>query len=76
MIKKLVTHGNSAALIIDRPILHLLKVDENARFEITTDGKKLILSPVEAGKRAKKLKAVLAKVKKVHGKTLRKRVKS
>ena len=46
MIKKLVSHGNSAALIIDKPILQLLKVDENTSFELTTDGKNLIISPV------------------------------
>jgi antitoxin component of MazEF toxin-antitoxin module len=72
MIKKLVSHGNSAALIIDKPILQLLKVDENASFEITTDGKNLILSPVEDRHRERKLKAALEKVNKVHGRTLKK----
>lgn len=56
MIKKLVSHGNSAALIIDKPILQLLKADEDTAFEITTDGKNLILSPVADGKRDKKFK--------------------
>lgn len=72
MIKKLVSHGNSAALIIDKPILQLLKVDEKTSFEITTDGRNLIISPVEDGKREKKFKAALEKVNKVHGKTLKK----
>ena len=72
MIKKLVTHGNSAALIIDKPILQLLKIDEDASFEITTDGRNLILSPVTDGKRDKKFRAALEKVNKVHGKTLKK----
>ena len=72
MIKKLVAHGNSSALIIDKPILQLLKVDEATSFEITTDGKNLILSPVEDGKRDKKFKAALQKVNKLHGKTLKK----
>ncbi len=72
MIKKLVAHGNSAALIIDKPILQLLKLDENASFEVTTDGKNLILSPVTDAKRAKKFSAALEKVNRSHGKTLRK----
>jgi len=72
MIKKLVTHGNSAALIIDKPILQLLKIDEDASFQITTDGRNLILSPVTDGKRDKKFRAALEKVNKVHGKTLKK----
>jgi len=72
MIKKLVSHGNSAALIIDKPILQLLKVNEDTALEITTDGRNLIISPVEDGKREKKFKAALEKVNKVHGKTLKK----
>ena len=72
MMKKLVSHGNSAALIIDRPILDLLKVDMNTPLEITTDGKNLIISPVESTVREKKFKAALEKVNRIHGKTLRK----
>jgi len=72
MIKKLVSHGNSAALIIDKPILQLLKVDADTSFEITTDGKNLIISPVEDLKRGKRFRAALEKVNKGHGKTLRK----
>lgn len=75
MIKKLVSHGNSAALIIDKPILQLLKVDADTSFEIATDGKNLILSPVEDLKRGKKLRSALEKVNKGHRKTLRKLAK-
>ncbi len=72
MIKKLVSHGNSAALIIDKPILELLKVDMDTPLEISTDGKSLIISPIESDKREKRFKSALAKVNKVHSKTLRK----
>jgi len=72
MIKKLVSHGNSAALIIDKPILDLLKVDKNTPLEITTDGRNLIISPVENVKMEKRFKAALDKVNRVHGETLRK----
>jgi antitoxin MazE len=71
MQKKLVSHGNSAALIIDKPILDLLKVDMDTTLEITTDGRNLIISPIKDEKRAKKLKAALARVNKRHGTTLR-----
>jgi len=70
MIKKLVSHGNSAALIIDKPILQLLKVDENTPLELTTDGKNLIISPIDDAKREKKFKSSLEKVNKKHQKTL------
>lgn len=72
MIKKLVSHGNSAALIIDKPIMELLKVNMKTPFEVTTDGRNLIISPVESGKREKRFRAALEQVNKVHGKTLKK----
>ena len=72
MIKKLVSHGNSAALIIDKPILDLLKADMETPFEISTDGKNLIISPVENATREVKFKKALDKVNKLQGKTLKK----
>ncbi len=72
MIKKLVSHGNSAALIIDKPIMDLLKVNMKTPFEVTTDGRNLIISPVESGKREKRFRAALEQVNKAHGKTLKK----
>lgn len=75
MIKKLVSHGNSAALIIDKPILELLNVGMDTPLEVTTDGKNLIVSPVENGRREKKFKEALGKVNRSHAKTLRKLAK-
>ena len=72
MLKKLVSHGNSAALIIDKPILDLLKVDMDTPLEITTDGTSLIISPVQDEKREKRFKTALEKVNKRHETTLRK----
>ena len=75
MIKKLVSHGNSSALIIDKPILDLLKVDMQTPLEITTDGKNLIISPVKDAKRESRFSAALERVNKLHGKTLSKLAK-
>ena len=75
MIKKMVSHGNSAALIIDKPVLDLLKMDINTPLEITTDGRSLIISPVESAGREKKFRAALDKVNRTHGKTLKKLAK-
>ncbi len=75
MIKKLVAHGNSSALIIDKPILELLKMDIDTPLEITTDGRNLIISPVESAKREKKFRKALEEVNKAHGKTLKKLAK-
>lgn len=75
MIKKLVAHGNSAAVIIDKPILDLLKVDMDTPLEISTDGRNLIISPVESTKREKRFRTALERVNEGHGKTLRKLAK-
>ena len=45
MVKKLTKHGNSLALIIDRPILDLIGADASTEFDVVTDGGALILSP-------------------------------
>jgi len=39
MVKRLTKHGNSMALVIDRPILELLNIDSETPLEISTDGK-------------------------------------
>ena len=45
MIKNLVKHGNSWALVIDRPILDLLKIRPEDPLEISTDGKTMTIAP-------------------------------
>ena len=72
MVKHLVSHGNSSALIIEKPILQLLKISPKTPLEITTDGKNLIVSPARAGDRTKKMKTALAKINKRHANTLKK----
>ncbi len=45
MTKTLIKHGNSAALVIDKPIMDLLNITSDTPLEITTDGTNIILSP-------------------------------
>ena len=45
MIKTLTKHGNSYALVIDKPILDLLKIRPDTPLTISTDGKQLLISP-------------------------------
>jgi len=74
MIKKLVQHGNSFALVIDKPILELLNIDSDTSLEIKTDGINLIITPKIPLKTSasKKLKASLNKINQKHSKTLKK----
>ncbi|NPV80563.1 MAG: AbrB/MazE/SpoVT family DNA-binding domain-containing protein [Firmicutes bacterium] len=72
MIKTLTTHGNSAALIIDKPILELLNITMNTPLKIVTDGKNLIISPIDDVTREERFKSALAKINAEHESTLRK----
>ena len=72
MIKTLTKHGNSLALILDKPILELLNIDVDTPISISTDGKSLTLSPVFDVKRDEKLKKIRAKVNKKYETTFRK----
>ncbi len=68
----LTAHGNSAALIIDKPILELLGMDMSTPLKIVTDGRNLIISPVRDARRDELFRAALAKVNAEHESTLRK----
>ncbi len=72
MIKTLTSHGNSAALIIDKAILELLDISMSTPLKITTDGKSLIVSPLPNAQRNKDFMAALNKVNKNHSATLKK----
>jgi antitoxin component of MazEF toxin-antitoxin module len=74
MVKTLTAHGNSSALLIDKPILDLLKITPETPLEISTDGKRLIISPITEGmenSRSAKIQKALEKVNKKHGKALK-----
>lgn len=47
MIKKLSKHGNSLAILIDKPILDLLNINENTYINIKTDGTNIIIEPIQ-----------------------------
>ena len=72
MIKKLTKHGNSWALVIDKPVLELLKIDVDTPLEITTDGRTLIVSPAASADRKQKFQAALEKPNRKHQKALKK----
>ena len=71
MIKTLTSHGNSAALIIDKALLEILRIDMDTPLEIVTDGENLIISPVRDGAQPQRVTQALEKVNLRHGKTLK-----
>jgi len=66
----MIQHGNSSALIIDKPILELLNIEQNTPLEIITDGKNIIISPISDTERLNKLNSSLNKINTRFSKTL------
>lgn len=71
MTKTLIRHGNSLALVIDRPILELLGISADTPLELTTNGDQLLVSPVRSKARQQKLRAALEKINKKFGDDLK-----
>ena len=71
MVKKLIKHGNSAALVIDKPIMEMLKITNETTFEVSTDGRNLILSPQIEYAQEKDILQSLEKINKKYGEVLK-----
>ncbi len=71
MIKKMTRHGNSLALVIDKPVLKLLAIDADTPLEISTDGRMLMVSPVRDRKRRKEFEQALARTNRRYGRALK-----
>jgi antitoxin component of MazEF toxin-antitoxin module len=74
MVKRLTKHGNSLALVLDKPILDLIKIDANTPLEVTTDGDRLIVSPQRDVDDAT-FRAALEKVNRRYAKTFKRLAK-
>lgn len=59
MQKMLIKHGNSLALVIDKPILELLQISQDTPLEISTNGDHLLVTPCRDPDRKKRLKQSL-----------------
>ena len=67
MIKNLVKHGNSWAIVLDKPILELLKIDPESPVELTTDGRTVTITPVGEGNAKEKVRKARKKVNARYG---------
>lgn len=61
MIKNLIKHGNSHALVIDRAVMDLLKIEADTPLEVTTDGENLLIRPLRDKKAQKRVAESLEK---------------
>jgi antitoxin MazE len=62
MIKKLTRTGNSVALVLDKPLLEELGLDENAEVEVSTNGQVLVITPKRSTARDRKFRKAVDKV--------------
>jgi antitoxin MazE len=73
MRKKLSAIGNSFGLVIEKPILELLRIDKDTELKLSTDGGRLIIEPIRSEKKGVRTSA--EKVMKKHDSTFRKLAK-
>jgi antitoxin MazE len=62
MQKMLIKHGNSLALVIDKPILDMLQISANTPLEISTNGDQLLVTPCRDRASQKKINVSLENI--------------
>lgn len=62
MRKKLTRTGNSVALIIDKPLLEQLGLDEDAEVELSTNGDVLVVTPIRDAARRRRFRKSAEKI--------------
>jgi len=76
MVKRLQAVGNSSGLIIDKPILELLRITSETELDVSTDGERLIITPIRSdGSRKRKIANAQARTLAAHERTFRKLAK-
>jgi antitoxin MazE len=68
LTKKITKHGNSWAVVIDKPVLEMLKIDPTTPLEIVTDGQNIIIKPqASAERRKQQFEEALAETNRLYG---------
>jgi antitoxin MazE len=70
VVKTLTKHGNSLALVIDRAVLDLLKIDNETPLDISTDGQILVITPLRDPKRQERFQKALRETNRRYGRAL------
>ena len=72
MIKTLQKHGNSHALLIDKPLMDALGIKPDAQLQLTVSGASLIVTPVNLGIGRDAVAASIRKLRPRYGAMLKK----
>ena len=62
MIKKLTRTGNSLAVVLDKPLLDELELDENSEVEVSTNGQIIIITPKRDAARQRRFRKAADKI--------------
>ena len=75
MVKKLARLGNSRALIIDRPLMDLLGIDDDTPLKMTVKGRKLTVEAAAAGDGDERFREVMQRTGKKNAELFRRLAK-
>ncbi len=71
MIKTLKKHGNSMALVIERPTMEALGITEETPLQVTVNGNALVVTPANVGVGPERMKVVIKEIRKRYGQMLK-----
>ncbi|MDZ4855827.1 MAG: AbrB/MazE/SpoVT family DNA-binding domain-containing protein [Nitrospirota bacterium] len=71
MIKTLKKHGNSMALVIEKPMMEALGITEETPLQVTVNGNALVVTPANVGVGPKRMKVVIKEIRKRYGPMLK-----
>jgi antitoxin component of MazEF toxin-antitoxin module len=74
MQKKRSIIGNSLGLVIEKPVLELLRIDRDTMLDVSTDGDALIIRPLRDA-RAERVRAAALRVAEQHASAFEKLAK-
>ena len=71
MIKMLKKHGNSMALVIEKPMMEALGITEETPLQVTVNGNALVVTPANVGVGPERMKTVIKEIRKRYGPMLK-----
>ena len=71
MIKTLKRHGNSMALVIEKPMMEALGITEETPLQVTVNGNALVVTPANVGVGPERMRAITKELRKRYGPMLK-----
>jgi antitoxin component of MazEF toxin-antitoxin module len=71
VIKTLKRHGNSMALVIEKPMMEALGITEETPLQVTVSGNALVVTPANVGVGPERMKSTIKEIRKRYGPMLK-----